>query len=132
MTVQGQEGFTEGTEALVHVPTAGDQSAVVGRDVGKGTETIVLQLVNEISVVKRFFLENGRGGKELRDQLAFILPRPVTPSSLMHFLHHRFVVGQHHCPKFTEIIEVGSQSSKGRVQGGDTGGEVRLARKESF
>src|SRR5216684_7997009 len=56
------------------------------------------------------------------------LPKTVT---LVHFLHHRFVVGQHHCLKFTKIIKVGNQSSKGRIQGGDAGREVRLAGKES-
>src|SRR6266404_8605387 len=57
------------------------------------------------------------------------LPKTVT---LVHFLHHRFVVGQHHCTKLTKIIQVGNQSSKSRIQGGDAGREVRLGGKESL
>jgi hypothetical protein len=62
--VQAHEGFTEGTKALVHVPSPRDQTAVVGCDVGKGTETIVLQFIDEAGVVERFSALDWIGGAE--------------------------------------------------------------------
>jgi hypothetical protein len=62
----------EGAEALVHVPTPGDQSAVVRRDVGKGTETVVLQFIDEAGIVERFSALDWIGGAE-RGQLNFSL-----------------------------------------------------------
>jgi hypothetical protein len=74
--VQAQEGVTEGTEALVDVPTPGDQTAVVGCDVGQGTETIVLQFVDEAGIVERFSALDWIGGAE-RGQSDFSLPGPT-------------------------------------------------------